>query len=151
RDRNPFGFVGVLVAVILAPLAATLIQMAISRTREYSADRLGAAICQNPLWLADALEKIAGGAQRNEIMSVERNPATAHLFIVNPLSGRRMDNLFTTHPNVENRLDALYRMAGVERGSGSRSRARGAPNRRPDPWGEARDPSDRRSRENPWG
>ncbi|MCI4660925.1 MAG: zinc metalloprotease HtpX [Neomegalonema sp.] len=115
RERNPFGFVGVLAAVILAPIAASLVQMAISRTREYSADRLGAAICQHPLWLADALEKIAGGAQRHEMMSAERNPASAHLFIVNPLSGRRMDNLFATHPNTENRIAALHEMAGQYR------------------------------------
>jgi heat shock protein HtpX len=111
-NNNPFGFVGVLVAMIVAPLAAMLVQMAISRTREYSADRRGAEICGNPLWLASALHKIAGAAGRIVNVDAERNPATAHLFIVNPLSGERMDNLFSTHPNTENRIAALEAMAG---------------------------------------
>src|SRR5690606_25285906 len=94
-NNNPLGLVGLLVAIIVAPLAAMLVQMAISRTREYAADRRGAEICGNPQWLASALAKIARGARlvRNE--EAERNPATAHLFIVNPLSGERMDNLFS--------------------------------------------------------
>jgi len=115
RDRNPLGIVGVLLAVILAPIAAMLIQMMISRTREYSADRLGAEICGNPLWLASALERISGGARRHEMESAETHPATAHLFIVNPLSGRRMDNLFATHPATENRVAALKAMANESR------------------------------------
>ena len=109
--NNPLGFVGVLMAMLLAPLAAALIQMLISRTREYSADRLGGEICGNPLALASALRKISGQASRFEMESVERNPASAHLFIVNPLSGRRMDNLFSTHPAVENRIAALQQQA----------------------------------------
>jgi heat shock protein HtpX len=112
RDsNNPFGFVGVLVAMIVAPLAAMLVQMAISRTREYEADRRGAEICGNPLWLASALAKIAGAAETTPNMDAERNPATAHMFIINPLSGERMDNLFSTHPNTENRIAALQQMA----------------------------------------
>ena len=111
-DRNnPLGFVGVLLAVILAPMAAALIQMMISRTREYSADRAGGEICGNPLWLASALAKISGAAHRIEMESAERNPASAHLFIVNPLSGARMDNLFSTHPRAENRIAALKQQA----------------------------------------
>ncbi|MGD1869302.1 MAG: zinc metalloprotease HtpX [Neomegalonema sp.] len=113
NDRNPLGFVGVLVAVILAPIAASLVQMMISRTREYAADRMGAEICGQPMWLASALNKISGRAAQNEMMSVERNPTTAHLFIVNPLSGRRMDNLFATHPNVDNRIAALKAMTDI--------------------------------------
>ena len=109
--NNPAGFIGVLLAMILAPMAAALIQMLISRTREYSADRLGAEICGNPLALASALKKISGQASRLEMESVERNPASAHLFIVNPLSGRRMDNLFSTHPSTENRIAALQQQA----------------------------------------
>src|SRR5690606_35302167 len=101
--NNPLGIVGVLVAAVTAPIAAMLIQMAISRTREYSADRDGAAICGNPLWLASALAKIARAAGRVPMLSAERNPATAPLFIVNPLTGERMDNLFSTHPATENR------------------------------------------------
>ena len=109
--NNPAGFIGVLLAMILAPLAAALIQMLISRTREYSADRLGGEICGNPLALASALRKISGQASRYEMESVERNPASAHLFIVNPLSGRRMDSLFSTHPSTENRIAALQQQA----------------------------------------
>jgi heat shock protein HtpX len=92
-NNNPLGFVGVLLAAITAPFAAMLVQMAISRTREYSADRAGAEICGNPLWLASALAKIAQSAGRVPMVSAERNPATAPLFIVNPLTGERMDNL----------------------------------------------------------
>lgn len=117
-DRNPLGFVGVLLAAILAPLAAALIQMAISRTREYAADRAGAEICGQPLWLASALQKIAG-ARHVDMESAERHPGTAHLFIVNPLSGERMDNLFSTHPAVENRIRALRAMA--QEGGGASS------------------------------
>ena len=113
RDRdNPMGMVGVLLAVLFAPMAAMLIQMTISRTREYSADRDGAAISGNPLALASALRKISAYASRIEMPSAERNPTSAPLFIVNPLSGQRMDNLFSTHPNVENRIAALEQMAG---------------------------------------
>ena len=111
NNNNPLGFIGVLVAMIVAPLAAMLVQMAISRTREYSADRRGAEICGNPLWLASALQKISGMAQRIHNDDAERNPATAHMFIINPLSGERMDNLFSTHPNTENRVAALHAMA----------------------------------------
>ncbi len=111
--NNPLGIFGVILIAILAPLAAMLVQMAISRTREYSADRLGAEICGHPLWLASALEKIDRAARRVENEPAEANPATAHLFIVNPLSGRRMDNLFATHPSTENRIRRLREMAGV--------------------------------------
>ncbi len=110
-NNNPLGFVGVLLAMIVAPFAAILVQMAISRTREYSADQRGAEIVGNPLWLASALQKIAAAAQRIRNPSAEANPATAHLFIFNPLHGERMDNLFSTHPNVENRIAALQELA----------------------------------------
>ncbi|OCP23760.1 MULTISPECIES: zinc metalloprotease HtpX [unclassified Ensifer] len=111
NNNNPLGFVGVLIAMIVAPMAAMLVQMAISRTREYSADRRGAEICGKPLALASALQKIAGAAHRIHNDDAERNPATAHMFIINPLSGERMDNLFSTHPNTENRIAALQQMA----------------------------------------
>lgn len=111
ENNNPLGFVGVLIAMIVAPFAAMLVQMAISRTREYSADKRGAEICGNPLWLASALGKIAVAAGRVPNNDAERNPATAHMFIINPLSGERMDNLFSTHPNTENRIAALQEMA----------------------------------------
>ncbi|MFC6490670.1 zinc metalloprotease HtpX, partial [Nitratireductor sp. GCM10026969] len=111
RNNNPLGFVGILIAMIVAPLAAMMVQMAISRTREYSADRRGAEICGQPLWLASALNKIARGAHQVVNEDAERNPATAHMFIINPLSGQRMDGLFSTHPNTENRIAALQAMA----------------------------------------
>lgn len=112
NDRGPMGAVGAILVMILAPLAATVVQMTISRTREYAADRAGAEICGDPLALAGALRKIAGFAGRIEMPSAERNPASAHLFIMNPLTGRGADRLFSTHPNPENRIAALEEMAG---------------------------------------
>jgi heat shock protein HtpX len=110
-NNGNMGIVGSLMLMILGPLAAGLVQMAISRTREYEADKAGAEISRHPLSLASALQKIAGAAHRIPNMPAERNPASAHLFIVNPLSGARMDNLFSTHPNVENRVARLQEMA----------------------------------------
>jgi heat shock protein HtpX len=110
RDR-PLGGLGTLVAVIVAPLAAMIVQMAVSRTREYSADRLGAEIVGNPLWLASALEKIAAASKGIVNESAERFPASAHMFIINPLSGLLLDGLFSTHPAVENRVAELEAMA----------------------------------------
>ncbi len=92
---------------ILAPLAASLVQMTISRTREYAADRVGGQICGNPLWLAAALHKISHAARRHRSPSAEQNPASAHLFIINPLNGQGMDTLFSTHPNTTLRIRAL--------------------------------------------
>ncbi len=111
ENNNPLGFIGILFAMIVAPFAAMLVQMAISRTREYSADRRGAEICGNPIWLASALQKISGAARQIHNDDAERNPATAHMFIINPLSGERMDNLFSTHPNTDNRIAALHAMS----------------------------------------
>jgi heat shock protein HtpX len=109
RDR-PNPIVSILL-VMLAPLAAAVIQMAVSRSREYVADRQGGEICGNPLWLAGALRKIAGGVARIPNEPAELRPATAPLFIVNPLSGRRMDGLFSTHPSTENRIAELVAQA----------------------------------------
>lgn len=111
RGNNSAGPVGMLIAVIVAPLAAMIVQMAVSRTREYAADRLGAEISGVPLALASALRKISVAAKAIPNMEAERAPAMAHLFIVNPLSGTRMDNLFSTHPDVENRIEALAALA----------------------------------------
>jgi heat shock protein HtpX len=109
RDRpNP---IAMILMVILAPLSASVIQMAISRSREYVADSMGAQICGNPVWLARALEKISGGVARIPNESAEMRPSTAPLFIVNPLSGRQMDNLFSTHPATANRVEALMQQA----------------------------------------
>jgi len=109
--NNPLGFVGSLALMILGPLAAALVQMAISRSREYDADDSGAEISGHPLWLASALERIHNGAQRIPNIDAERNPATAHMFIINPLSGHPVDNLFSTHPSIENRIARLQARA----------------------------------------
>ncbi|MDA4845405.1 zinc metalloprotease HtpX [Hoeflea poritis] len=116
--NNPLGLIGMLAAMILAPLAAAVVQMAVSRTREYAADRGGAEICGHPMWLASALAKIAGSAPRIVNEDAERNPATAHMFIINPLSGQRMDGLFSTHPATENRIAALRQMEAEFSGQG---------------------------------
>jgi heat shock protein HtpX len=111
RDRGGIGILGTLAAMLIAPFAATLVQMAISRTREYAADRRGAEICGNPEWLASALDKIARGAARIPNRSAEANPATAHMFIINPLGQYKRDSLFSTHPDTENRIRALEALA----------------------------------------
>ncbi len=98
-------------AMLLAPFAAMIVQMAISRSREYQADRLGAMICGNPLWLASALQKIQNAVRRIPNPNAERMPATAHLFIISPLVGRGIDSWFTTHPNTENRIAELEKLA----------------------------------------
>ena len=109
--NNQMGFVGVLAMMILAPMAAMLVQMAISRTREYDADRGGAEICGDPDWLADALEKLETGSKRIDNQAAEKNPATAHMFIINPLHTNRRDKLFSTHPSTTNRVVKLREMS----------------------------------------
>ena len=104
RGTNPIALIA---TMIFAPLAAMLIQMAVSRSREYEADASGARLTRRPLGLASALAKLQ---QANQIMPMDANPATAHLFIVNPLSGRRFATLFTTHPPVEERIARLQAM-----------------------------------------
>jgi heat shock protein HtpX len=140
RDRNnALSAIGTLLMVFLAPVAAMLVQMAISRTREYAADKGGADISGQPLALASALAKISGAAHRIENPTAEANPATAHMFIINPLNGRRMDGLFSTHPDPRNRIEALTKIAremgvtgGRQDGSGPWSAS--APDRA-GPWG----------------
>jgi len=88
-----------------------IVQMAISRAREYEADRMGSEISGDPEALAGALKKIEAYGQGRINYGAERNPATAHMFIINPLSGRGMDNLFSTHPATENRVNALIALA----------------------------------------
>ncbi len=112
RD-NPLGFVGVPLVATLSPLAAMLVQTAISRTREFEADRIGAEICGKPLWLASALGKLGDAAHRIDNNRAEANPATAHLFIVSPLHARKLDGLFSTHPSTEERIRRLREMASV--------------------------------------
>jgi heat shock protein HtpX len=110
--RGGLGIVGVLLVSILAPIAAMLVQMAISRTREFEADRAGAEISGRPLWLASALAKIDRTAQDIDNPAAEAHPATAHMFIVNPLHGGGMTSLFASHPSTEERIARLRAMAG---------------------------------------
>jgi len=126
RERGG-NIVVMLLVMILAPMAAAVVQMAISRSREYEADRVGAAICGNPLWLATALEKIQGFASRIDYDRAEQNPQTAHMFIINPLHVHKRDKLFSTHPNTENRISALMKLAAEQGQSVERGRT--------NPWG----------------
>jgi heat shock protein HtpX len=121
RRNNPLGFVGMLLVMLLAPVAAVLVQMAISRSREFEADRAGAEISGRPLWLASALAHIDHAAQRIDNVEAEQNPATAHMFIINPLHGGGLAGLFSSHPSTEDRIARLRAMAG-------------APAAKPGPW-----------------
>jgi heat shock protein HtpX len=114
RDRDsPLGGIGALLVMLLAPLAAMLVQFAISRSREYEADRVGAEISGRPRSLASALAKISNGAAQIPNNDAEANPATAHLFIINPLHGRGADSLFSTHPATQSRIDRLLALEGA--------------------------------------
>jgi heat shock protein HtpX len=143
-NNNGIGALGTIALVILAPLAAGIVQMAISRTREYEADRVGAEISGDPMALATALKKISGAAHRIPNMQAERNPASAHMFIINPLSGARMDNLFSTHPAVENRVAQLSALAQQMGGSGGRT-SLASDSADAGPW------ASRPSNRGPWG
>jgi heat shock protein HtpX len=135
-NSNPLA--GILI-MLLAPLAASLVQMAISRAREYEADRIGAEIGGEPEALASALQKIERYARQRLNVDAERNPAMAHLFIINPLAGRGADNLFSTHPNTKNRIAQLTELA----------RRFGRPTTAPEasgPWGPAP-----YRKQGPWG
>ena len=126
RDR-PTGLIGTLALMLLAPLAAALVQSAISRTREFEADRVGAEICGRPDWLASALERLDAFARRIDNNRAERNPAMAHLFIVSPLHMHAHDRLFSTHPPVAERVAKLRAIAGGGRPASRRSRAAKGP------------------------
>jgi heat shock protein HtpX len=106
-DEEGSGILGIIVMSIIAPIAAMLIQMAISRSREYLADETGAHLAHNPESLARALEKLSLGVER---APMDASPATAHMFIVNPLTGRSLMNLFSTHPPLEERIARLRAM-----------------------------------------
>ncbi|MBN9002678.1 MAG: zinc metalloprotease HtpX, partial [Rhizobiales bacterium] len=147
RNNNGTGIIGSLAMMIRAPLGAMLVQMAISRTREYAADEMGARICGQPMWLASALSKIENFAHQIPNEEAERAPATAHMFIINPLSGQGMDNLFATHPSTANRIAALQRLSsqfggGYAPPSPPRSASSAAPG---GPWGGGG------ARRGPWG
>ena len=133
-DRG--GGLGAILAMIFAPMAAMMVQMAISRAREFEADATGAQICGQPQALASALAKISQMAGHTLNIPAEKNPAAASMFIVNPLNGLRMDRLFATHPATEDRITRLMAMEGrpamAERTSPiPRSGGRGDD----DPWG----------------
>lgn len=106
-DEGGMGIVGLLIMSIIAPIGAMLVQMAISRSREYLADETGARFAGNPEGLANALETLGQAASRPRLWRSEPNPATAHIFIVNPLSGRRLASLFSTHPPLDERIARL--------------------------------------------
>ena len=143
RENRPNLIVQILIS-LLAPLAAMVIQMAISRSREYEADRLGGEIAGNPVWLADALAKIASTVPHIPNETAEAKPATAHMFIINPLTAGGIDNLFSTHPNTENRIAALMEQAramGATRAPAQRGGF--AAQTGQSPWGS--------NRRGPWG
>ncbi|HWL55151.1 MAG TPA: zinc metalloprotease HtpX [Paracoccus sp. (in: a-proteobacteria)] len=137
RDDNRGGGLAAILAMIFAPLAAGLVQMAISRTREYEADRTGAEICGQPMALASALAKISRAAGQVVNIPAERNPASASMFIINPLHALRMDRLFATHPATEDRIARLRAMPGGRGGGAGVSPSRVPPSggRGSGPWG----------------
>lgn len=111
-SNNSVGPLGGIAMMILAPMAAMMVQMAVSRTREYEADHDGAVICGDPLALASALAKISGTAERVQNPAAQRSPGMAHMFIVNPLAGNMsLRNLFSTHPDVNKRISELEKLS----------------------------------------
>jgi heat shock protein HtpX len=126
RRNNPLGAVGMLLVMLVMPIAAMLVQMAISRAREYEADRAGAEISGRPLWLASALSRIEHASKRVANPAAEHNPATAHMFIINPLHTGNLAGLFSTHPSTQERVARLNALA-----------AQLGPQARPRPWGDA--------------
>jgi heat shock protein HtpX len=144
-DRSGVGMLGALLAIIVAPIAAMLVQMAISRSREYAADRGGAIISGRPMWLASALAKIDAYVHQIPNETAEAVPATAPLFIINPLSGQGFDNWFSTHPSIENRIAALEEMARESGQIGQASRSHEASS------GAETGPWDAPRTRGPWG
>jgi heat shock protein HtpX len=111
RRNNPLGFVGMILVMLFAPIAAMLVQMAVSRTREFEADRYGAKLSGRPLWLASALQHIEQSAERIDNPQADAHPATAHMFIINPLHGGALSTLFSSHPSTAERIVRLQAMA----------------------------------------
>jgi heat shock protein HtpX len=138
RNASPFGVIGMVLLMILGPIAAMVVQMAISRAREYEADAEGARICGDPSWLASGLAQLERYKEGRVNQRAEANPASAHMFIINPLSGLRLDALFSTHPPTEERIRRLMAMGGGM-GAGSVPASGGA-----SPWAKPRGKS-------PWG
>jgi len=148
RDSDGRPLVNPIVAIaamILAPLAAALVQMAISRGREYEADRMGAEISGQPLWLASALAKLHAGTQQIPNRAAEANPATAHMYIANPLSAGGLRSLFSTHPPMEERIARLEAMANQMGAGQVRAQARPAAPAS-GPWATVQ-----QTRRGPWG
>jgi heat shock protein HtpX len=145
---NPFGPIGMILLIILAPIAAMIVQMAVSRSREYEADRAAAEITGDPRALASALQRLEGYKQGRVNEAAEANPASAHMFIINPLSGLRMDGLFSTHPATANRVAALEELAARMGPPPASPRIPSAPPRvapqNTGPWSQG-------GRRNPWG
>jgi heat shock protein HtpX len=145
---NPFGPIGMILLVVLAPIAAMIVQMAVSRSREYEADRAAAEITGDPRGLASALQRLERYKQGRVNEAAEANPASAHMFIINPLSGLRMDGLFSTHPATANRVAALEELAARMGPPPASSRMSSAPPRvapqNAGPWSQG-------GRRNPWG
>jgi heat shock protein HtpX len=110
KKDNVIGPIALILLIILAPLAAMLVQLAVSRTREYEADASGAEITKDPMGLASALQNISNVAEKVDNLPAENNPATAHMFIINPLHMRSLDSLFSTHPKTQDRIAALSKM-----------------------------------------
>ena len=115
-DRSVLGAGGTILLMIFAPIAAMVVQMAISRSREYEADRIGAQICGQPKWLASALANLHNRSHRIDNPVAERNPATAHMFIINPLHRRSIEGLFSTHPPIADRIRHLNAMTAQKTG-----------------------------------
>ncbi|MDF3607105.1 zinc metalloprotease HtpX [Paracoccus sp. DMF-8] len=137
RGDNRGGGLAAIAAMIFAPIAAGLVQMAVSRTREYEADRTGADICGQPMALASALAKISRAAGQVVNIPAERNPASASMFIVNPLHALRMDRLFATHPATEDRIARLQAMTGFGSGGLGASRIPRTGGQNDGPWGNS--------------
>jgi heat shock protein HtpX len=152
RNNSPLGGIGALLAIIIAPIAAVLVQMAVSRTREYEADRMGAMISGDPMALASALAKIQNASQHVPNYAAQRSPAMAHMYIINPLSGAPMDNLFSTHPDTANRIAALQRIAEeMPRGGGGLGPAPDWSTGPSGPWGAAPNPAQPGFTRRGWG
>ncbi|MDY0029346.1 MAG: zinc metalloprotease HtpX [Pseudobdellovibrionaceae bacterium] len=133
-EGRPMSPIVTILVMLLAPIAASIVQMAISRSREYEADRLGAEICGKPRALATALEKISGMASQIVNQEAEANPASAHLFIINPLHVHAMDGLFSTHPSTENRIRRLMEIERQMGGFSSRSQRDSSAFMPKNPW-----------------
>lgn len=144
RNGSPFGAIGMVLLMILGPIAATVVQLAISRAREYEADAEGARICGDPSWLASGLAQLERYKKGRINQTAEANPATAHMFIINPLSGLRLDALFSTHPPTQERIRRLMALGPGVAGGGPAPRAVPQTGRGASPWAPPRGKS-------PWG